>query len=441
MEKKEARIKCSGCGTSYKIRIPVTDKPVSFTCKKCGKVLKLKVKAPATPSPQSRPDLDFKPPTNFETTQLPEEGDYHDSGIGVSGKSADFVEDHVFEQAAPSAGPRDEMGRHWLVLAHDQINGPFTGSEVIDMIRSSRVTAQTSLRMGERPWVKASEVAEFKGYFFEPLKNAAGAALETISLLDKEEEEGPSEGSPTTGLFYEQIPAIVSYPISGGKPLPLALFAGMAFVAATALSFEVVVGFFVSIALWLLLYGYLSNLMNQSKVNPQNPPPDWDFSKIKSMVADGVNILVVLAVYTVIPVVAALLAAVYFWVNRDVTLGYALVIVSMILYLGSLFTVPAGLVIVDGTRSVGSALNPGRVLGVITKGGKAYLMLVLFSVVVGLTCITMTWAGVMFFSHVIPFGFVVSGLLMALILSYAHFVWFHVLGRFSAENKKLLTAG
>ena len=68
MEKKEARIKCSGCGTSYKVKIPVTDKPVSFKCKKCGKVLKLKVKAaeaPPAPPPPPRPEMDFKPPVEF----------------------------------------------------------------------------------------------------------------------------------------------------------------------------------------------------------------------------------------------------------------------------------------------------------------------------------------------------------------------------------------
>ncbi len=76
MEKKEARIKCSGCGSSYKVKIPVTDKPVSFKCKKCGKVLKLRIKSvspeadvPAAPSFQtameSEPEFERTAATGF----------------------------------------------------------------------------------------------------------------------------------------------------------------------------------------------------------------------------------------------------------------------------------------------------------------------------------------------------------------------------------------
>ncbi|MFH0821978.1 MAG: hypothetical protein V2B18_04455, partial [Pseudomonadota bacterium] len=46
MDKKEAKIKCSTCGSSFKVRVPVTDKPASFKCKKCGKILKIRVKGP-----------------------------------------------------------------------------------------------------------------------------------------------------------------------------------------------------------------------------------------------------------------------------------------------------------------------------------------------------------------------------------------------------------
>jgi len=439
MEKKEARIKCSGCGASYKIRIPVTDQPVSFKCKKCGKVLKLKVKATAAPSPAPLPELDFRPPTNFETTQLPDESDYQDTGGQTPSKTAGFVENHTFEQG-PAAATQDDKERRWVVLARDKINGPFTASEVATMIQTGEVTPQTSLRMGERPWVKASEIADFKRFFFEPLKGAGGTALETISLLDREDEEEVVERAPTTGPFRKQFPSIVSYPISGGKPLPLAIFAGIVFVTSTVLSLEHVIGFFLSIVVWLLLYGYLSDLMAQSKVNPQNPPPDWNFSKITAMLANGVKIFVVFLVYTIVPLVLALLGVVYFFLNKDETIGYAFVALGLILYVGSLFTIPAGVVIVSGTGSIGSALNLGKVLGLITKGGKAYLMLAVFSLVVGLICLAITCVGVMLLTDVIPVGFVVSGLLMAIILSYAHFVWFHVLGRFSAENKKLLTA-
>ncbi len=442
MEKKEARIKCSGCGTSYKIRIPVTDKPVSFKCKKCGKVLKLKVKAPeapAAPSPSAPREMDFRPPANFETTQLPDEDDYQDPGGDTASKPADFVEHHEFEQAS-AAPPQDDKERHWVVLAGDRINGPFSNSEVVKLIQTGEVTAQASLRMGERPWVRASEIAEFKGCFAEPLKGAGGAALETISLLDKEEGEDASGAVPATGLFYKQFPKIAAYPISGGKPIPLGIFTGIAFVASAVLSSYLGVGFLVSIVLWLPLYGYLSDLMNQSKVNPQNPPPNWDFSKIKIMLTDGLNIIVVFLIFAIVPVTVILLGATYFFLNNDYTLGYALGFLSLIVYIGSLFTLPAGLVIVDGTRSIGTALNPGKVIGMVTKGGKAYLMLAVLSLLVGSICMAITFLSVWILPDVIPVGFVISGLLMAIVLSYSHFVWFHALGRFSSENKKLLTA-
>ncbi len=46
MEKKEVRLKCSGCGTAFKLKVPVTDKPLMFTCKKCGKAMRLRLQAP-----------------------------------------------------------------------------------------------------------------------------------------------------------------------------------------------------------------------------------------------------------------------------------------------------------------------------------------------------------------------------------------------------------
>ena len=35
-------------------------------------------------------------------------------------------------------------------------------------------------------------------------------------------------------------------------------------------------------------------------------------------------------------------------------------------------------------------------------------------------------------------GFVVAGLLMGVVLTYVNFIWFHVLGRFSRENHRLM---
>lgn len=439
MEKKEARIKCSGCGTSYKVKIPVTDKPVSFKCKKCGKVLKLKVKAPAPPPPPppSPPEMDFRPPTNFETTQLPDEDTYQDPALEKLPTKVDFVDDEPPEgltQPSSHVG----HGKQWMVLAQDAINGPFTNSQVVQMIHAGEITAQTSLRMGERPWVKASEIAEFKTRFAVPLKNEGGTALETISLLDRDEDEAP-EGRPLEKASPGDLGAIVTYPIAGGRPIPLAIFAAFAFVASTAMSFELTIGLPLSIVIWIILYGYLSELLNQSMVNPQGTPPDWNFAGLKDMVADGIRVFVVLLVYVLIPMTLATLGMVYFFLNNDETLGYALMALTVVIYLGALFVVPAGLVIAESARSLGSALNPGKVFRMISKGGKAYLTLAVLSIVIGLPCLFVTVLGI-YLGDVIPFGFVVSGLLMALVLSYAHFVWFHALGRFSGENKNLLTS-
>ena len=105
MEKKEARIKCSGCGSSYKVKIPVTDKPVSFKCKKCGKVLKLRIKsvspeadAPTAPSFQTA--MDSEP--EFERTQLPD-SDAYDDRAQESSVNAPTLEPHFFGQAIETA--------------------------------------------------------------------------------------------------------------------------------------------------------------------------------------------------------------------------------------------------------------------------------------------------------------------------------------------------
>lgn len=49
----------------------------------------------------------------------------------------------------------------------------------------------------------------------------------------------------------------------------------------------------------------------------------------------------------------------------------------------------------------------------------------------------LTAVAAMFLVDVPDIGFLVAGLAMALVLSYGHFVWFHVLGRFAGENGQL----
>ncbi|MBI5251509.1 MAG: zinc ribbon domain-containing protein, partial [Desulfomonile tiedjei] len=154
MEKKEARIKCSGCGTSFKLRIPVTDKPVSFKCKKCGKVLKIKIKATGAesappPPPAPAPDLVLSEMPEFETTQLPESNEFHESPPpSGSLRTPTMVESHFFAQSVPQPPPSDDASRRWLMLADEMVKGPFTDEEIVSMIHSGELTAEISLRMG-----------------------------------------------------------------------------------------------------------------------------------------------------------------------------------------------------------------------------------------------------------------------------------------------------
>jgi hypothetical protein len=65
-------------------------------------------------------------------------------------------------------------------------------------------------------------------------------------------------------------------------------------------------------------------------------------------------------------------------------------------------------------------------------------MLGVISLAAGLPCLAATVIGILLLVE-LPVGFVISGLLMAVVLSYAHFVWFHAMGRFAAENKRVVS--
>lgn len=427
MEKKEARIKCSGCGAPYKLKIPVTEKPVSFKCKKCGKVLKLKVKQSSEGEPRSAFEAESKP--EFETTQLPDT-DYYQDRPGPPPRTASFVEGHEFVQAPPVRAGQ-EVGRQWMILADELIKGPFTGTEVIDMIKTKEVSPDTSVRMGERPWLKASEIPDFKVYF--PVLPRKGAAvLDTISLL--EGEEAAPEGQPSA-LFFRQLPAVFTYPVA--NPIALAIFAAAVFVGATALSLNLLIGFPLNVLLWILLYGYLAEVMSTSILSSKEPPPAWNIASMTQMIRDGVGLFVVFLVYTIFPVMLLLLGAAYCFRNGEDTIGYTLIGVTMLAFAGTLLLIPACLINLRVSGSMGAALSPGRALFVIKKGGRPYLMLAAVSIMIGLLCMAATYGG-FFLSVAVDFGFIISGLLMAAVLSFAHFFWFHVLGLFTGENKKVL---
>lgn len=508
MEKKEARIKCHGCGTTFKLKVPVSDKPINFTCKKCGKVLKIKLKASPTeeqsppPEPKasepvietnqmgdfadddfgnsdpsqmpsgehqiSPPQFDESPVTEedkrkFESTQLPEFEDGEDIGVDLSNPPSQFetgrLDDLELTQLpdegsyqntagappvatqSPADAPQQAIAdgnRRWIVLDEDLIKGPFSDEEILEMIHQGEVKAETSLRMGERPWIKASEIANFRKYFHVEPRPGADSRLAQFSLLDQEAEDAARAGSGKP--FYTELASILPYPIGRGNPVPLAIFAGIVFVLSTILSFPSL-QFFIALPInligWIILYGYLSQLMNYSKQYPTKAPPAWDFSRVKEMAIGGIMVLLVLLAYSLIPVTISLLLMIFFFLNSMAELGYAFIGLTVVFYVASLYFVPGSLLILEHSGNLGAALNPMKILSMIRKGGKAYRMLAVVSIVAGLACMAITILAV-FLTDIPDAGFVVAGLLMALVLSYAHFIWFHVLGRFSTENKQLL---
>jgi hypothetical protein len=429
MEKKETRIKCSSCGTSYKVKVPVTDKPVSFKCKKCGKVLKIRLKgtsepqAAAVPPP---PPLDPAEEDRLETSQLPEFQTYQET-VRVPTLAGPSVVEHLFpESFEDRPGMSADRVRRWLVLADDVIKGPFSDQEIAQMIEAGEVTEETQLRMGERPWVKVSDIQNFKGFFGPGAsRSMAGPGVDAhLGRVDAEPH------------FYEQLPGVFAYPVAHAKHPALPIFLGIAFLLSTILAFDLLIGLPLNILGWILLYGYLVGLMQAGMESPENPPPGWDFSRVTSLLAVGAKVFVVLLVYSLLPAAICLLLMIAFVLNKMPLPGYIMLALTVLIYMASLFVVPASLVILGASRRLGAALNPGKAFAIVKKGGRAYSKLAMVSTALGLACMVAVGAGV-FLADIPLAGFVVSGLVMALVLSYCHVVWFHVMGRFSKENKAL----
>lgn len=378
MEKKEARINCSGCGTSYKVKIPVTDKPVSFKCKKCGKVLKLRIKSVPAKSAEPTPaplDPMMEPPPNFETTQLPDSNDYDNRRGGLSFQASN-LEPHSFGQSLEPP-PVQDKSRRWIVLSGDIVKGPFVDDEIVAMIRDGDITADTSLRMGERPWIKAAEVANFRDLFPKSETRSKRGPLASITLV-KDTEVG-EEHLSSVPPFYKQLSAVVQYPISGGAWQPLAVFIGIAFVLCTVLSFQFLVGLPLSLIGWILLYGYLSGLMQFSSHSPASPPPNWDFGAAKEMVTQGGRTLLVLLVCSLLPVGVLILGTIACFLNSEPLVGYILMALGILVYVASLFVVPASLVVLGSSQKIGTAFSPGKIVALIKGGGRPYRMLAVVS--------------------------------------------------------------
>jgi hypothetical protein len=124
------------------------------------------------------------------------------------------------------------------------------------------------------------------------------------------------------------------------------------------------------------------------------------------------------------------------FLNSAPLVGYILMALIVLVYAASLFMVPAALVVLGSSQNVATAFSPGKIIALVKMGGQSYRTLALVSLAAGLICM-LTVVLAMFLVEIPDVGFLVSGLVMALVLSYGHFVWFHVLGRFAGENGKL----
>lgn len=501
MEKQEARIKCTGCGSSYKLKVPVTDKPVNFKCKKCGKILKVKVTTagaaaepkkapapppPAPPSPPPQPDAAIQ---GFETSQLPELDDFFESGESEPGQQGDSSQDGfqldptlalfttdrmgdegpqikptldetvripepVFDQgyadqlfpqpaaakqaSAPAPAPPRTRGseRRWLALDDEQVKGPFTDAEVVSMIEEGEIGAETPLRMGQRPWIKAAQVADFKHCFSKgkPIRSAAKRSVDGSHETGADESAEPEiQETP----FYEEFGIIAPSLLDKRNAVPLGIFVGIAFVACTLLSFNFLIGLPLCIAGWIFLYGYLSTLRDKTREEPKSPPPVWDFSRAKDMALNGAKVFAVLLLYSLIPVSICLLIMIGCFLNEFTVFGYVFMALSIVVFVISLFIAPAALVLEDAGQGFSTALNPVKLLRLITRGSLAYRMLALASMGGGVVCMVAVLLAV-FLVDIPLAGFVVAGLVMGLVLSYVNLIWFQILGRFSRENRRLV---
>jgi len=140
-----------------------------------------------------------------------------------------------------------------------------------------------------------------------------------------------------------------------------------------------------------------------------------------------------LLAFSLVPVAIVLTLTITFFLNGMSGLGLLFILLTMVVFVASLFVVPASLVALASTGDLGRALNPSGIVEVVKKGGRPYMTLAAFSVVTGLACMVVTIMSV-FLVEIPLAGLVVSGLLMALVFSYGHFLWFHLLGRFAGQN-------
>jgi len=422
MEKKEVRLKCTGCGTAFKLKVPITDKPLTFTCKKCGKVMKIRLQAPAKESGAPAPPPPPEPAPLIERGQQAESEEFEDLvSMGLNAPS-------TLPGPSPAAGDiaAPEAEKKWLVLLDDMMRGPFSDAEVIAMIDEGDITPSTSIRLGERPWIQALRVPQFAARF---------RAVSEGRVKQGAEEGGESTWVATAGL-KSMLPVVLPYPLGSGNFQPLAIFAGIAFVLSAVLCLDFTIGLVVNIVGWILLYGYLDGLIQETMTAPGNPPPAWDFKQAAQLLQRGAKVFVVLLVCSLLPVTIMLLVMIFGFLNGMGLVGYAFMVLAVAVFAASLFAAPAALMTLTTSGNLGRALNPGVIVGLIKKGGKSYRDLALLSVAAGMSCMLATLLAV-FLVDIPIAGFLVAALLMGGVFSYGHFLWFHLVGRFSAAHKGL----
>jgi hypothetical protein len=361
---------------------------------------------------------------------MPDEDAYQGSpAAALSDTPSSVAGDSV---STPLGTQEGEGDPRWVFMAGDMVQGPFTDEEMRGMIHHGDVLPDTPIRMGERPWVPAGKIGIFQQLFI------AARASETAG----EDVESPPGRERVTSAATQRLTEALSeetiggflYPVRDGKWLPLAIFAGIAAVLSTILCFDFTIGIIVNVLAWAVLYGYLVSLMHESRDHPTEPPPGWDFGRIKQMAVSGAKVLAVLVPLCLLPTSLCVVLMIYFFLNAMSLLGYVFVLLVVVVFAVTLLAVTAGLSVLARTGSVVAALNPLGILSAIRNGGSEYRKLAVHSLVVGMACMLVTLLAV-FLTDIPGLGFVVAGLLMGVVFSYGHFIWFHELGRFSSQDQ------
>ena len=317
----------------------------------------------------------------------------------------------------------------------EQVTGPYKSSEIAEMVKNGAIHPETSIRMGERPWVQAMQVPDLRRLFPREVLNAIADRSDdksTEPVAQTKQKVRIGSARP----FYQDFGALVSYPVARGNWEPLAIFAGITFVLSSLLCFNFLIGLPLNILGWILLYGYLAQIMDSSSRLPEAVPPDWDFSRVAEMIQEGGKIFIILALVSLLPLTILLLMMIAGYVNGFNLIGFLSMVLIPVVFLISLCFVPGSLIRHYSNQSIGSAINPPKLISLVFTGGKPYGAIMLLSIILGLLCMMITLLSV-FLTDLPGLGFIIAGLAMAAVFSLAHFIWFHAMGRLIQENKKL----